>query len=140
MFRSRKPLVSISIARAGLESIFDECDQEGIFRSIEESHANVEHLGNWHTHRVNGFPTLSAGDKNTYFKTVNHEEHNTDSFYALLVVHKNRGRDPRYEVKHYFFRRGDDTVDEIPDAQVIVSRNGQQISHNARKDEVRLSI
>lgn len=167
MFRSRKPPVSISIARAGLESIFDECDQydvdetggrligsyskkrshydiqvlgvigpgpnarrsgtsffqdgeyqEGIFRSIEESHANVEHLGNWHTHHVNGFPTLSAGDKNTYVNTVNHEKHNTDFFYALLVVHKNRGREPRYEVKHYFFRRGDDTVYEIPDAQV----------------------
>lgn len=167
MFKSRKSPVSISIARAGLESIFDECDQydvdetggrligsyrkkrshydiqvlgvigpgpnarrsgtsffqdgeyqEGIFRSIEESHANVEHLGNWHTHHVNGFPTLSAGDKNTYFNTVNHEKHNTDFFYALLVVHKNRGRDPRYEVKHYFFRRGDDTVYEIPDAQV----------------------
>ena len=92
--------------------------QERVFRSIEESHPDIEHLGNWHTHHVNGYPTLSGGDKTTYFKTVNHENHNTDFFYALLVVRRNAGRDPRYEVKHYFFRRNDDTVYEIPAARV----------------------
>ena len=92
--------------------------QESVFRSIEESHPNIEHLGNWHTHHVNGYPTLSGGDKTTYFNTVNHEKHNTDFFYALLVVSKNRGGNPRYEVKHYFFRRNDDKVYEIPAAQV----------------------
>ena len=81
--------------------------QEKLFRAIEASHPDIEHLGNWHTHHVNGYPTLSGGDKTTYFKTVNHEKHNTDFFYALLVVSKNRGGNPRYEVKHFFFRRGD---------------------------------
>src|SRR5438094_287170 len=57
--------------------------QERLFRSIEESHPNIEHLGNWHTHHVNGYLTLSGGDKTTYFKIVNHEKHNTDFFYAL---------------------------------------------------------
>jgi hypothetical protein len=161
--------VSVSIAKGGLESIFDECDrydsdetggrligsyhkkglqydiqvsgvigpgpnarrsttsffqdgdyQEMIFRSIEERHPNLEHLGNWHTHHVNGYPTLSAGDKATYFKTVNHDKHNTDFFYALLVVRKNRGHGPRYDVKHYLFHRGDDAVYEIPDTAVRI--------------------
>jgi len=92
--------------------------QEQIFRSIEEDHPNIRHLGNWHTHHVNGYPTLSGGDKTTYFKTVNHEKHNTDFFYALLVVRRNHGGNPRYEVKHYFFRRNDDAIYEIPAAQV----------------------
>jgi len=106
-------------ARRSETSFFQDGEyQESIFRSIEESHPNVEHLGNWHTHHVNGFPTLSGGDKATYFKTVNHDKHNTDFFYALLVVRKNVGRDPRYDVKHYFFRRGHDTVYEVPDAHI----------------------
>ena len=108
-------------ARRSTTSFFQDGEyQETIFRSIEESHPNIEHLGNWHTHHVNGFPTLSAGDKATYFKTVNHDKHNTDFFYALLVVRKNHGRGPRYEVKHYFFHRGDDTVYEIPDRAVQI--------------------
>ncbi len=88
--------------------------QERLFRSIEASHPDIEHLGNWHTHHVNGYPTLSGGDKATYFKTVNHEKHNTDFFYALLVVGKNRGGNPRYAIKHFLFRRNDDSVYEIP--------------------------
>ena len=167
LFRSRKPIFAISIARGALESVFDECDkydadetggrllgtyrhnngrydievkgvlesgpnaqrsptyflqdgdhQEKQFRAIEASHPDIEHLGNWHTHHVNGYPTLSGGDKETYFKTVNHEKHNTDFFYALLVIGKNRGGNPRYAVKHFIFRRDDDTIYEIPEKDV----------------------
>jgi hypothetical protein len=163
LFRSKKPVFLIAIARGALESIFDECDkydadetggrllgtyrhdngrydiqvtgvlepgpnaersptyflqdgeyQEKQFRAIEASHPDIEHLGNWHTHHVNGYPTLSGGDKQTYFKTVNHEKYNTDFFYALLIVSKNPSGDPRYAVKHFMFRRGDDTIYEIP--------------------------
>jgi len=88
--------------------------QEKQFRAIEAIHPEIEHLGNWHTHHVNGLQTLSGGDKTTYFKTVNHDKHNTDFFYALLVVSKNRGGNPRYTVKHFIFRRDHDTVFEIP--------------------------
>jgi hypothetical protein len=167
MFRSKKPVVSISIATGALESIFDECDQynvdetggrligiysqkgaqydiqvlgviapgpnaqrsptsffqdgdyqEKVFRSIEERHPKIEHLGNWHTHHVNGYPTLSGGDNTTYLKIVNHEKHNTDFFYALLVVRRNPDGNPRYEIKHYLFRRHDEAVYEIPADQV----------------------
>ena len=169
MFKSKRSMVNVSIARGALESIFDECDQfdvdetggriigtyqkkdnqyelqvlgvigpgpnakrspasffqdgeyqERVFRSIEENHPEVEHLGNWHTHHVNGLATLSSGDKTTYQTTVNHHNHNTDFFYALLVVRKAPGRDRRYGIKHYFFRRNDDTAYEIPDAQVRI--------------------
>lgn len=94
--------------------------QETMFRAIEAKHPDIEHLGNWHTHHVNGYPTLSGGDKTTYFKTVNHHKHNTDFFYALLVVKKNARGNPRYDIKHFFFRRNDDTVYEIPHSQVQV--------------------
>jgi hypothetical protein len=169
MFRSKKSAVTVTIARAALEAIFDECDryqadetggrilgtyhgrgskldikvsgvigpgpnarrsstsffqdggyQEQVFRSIEARHPDVEHLGNWHTHHVNGFPTLSGGDVSTYQNIVNHRNHNTDFFYALLVVRKNGRGNPRYDVRHYFLRRNDDTVYEIPHGEVSV--------------------
>lgn len=94
--------------------------QEEVFRSIEEKHPELEHLGNWHTHHVNGYPTLSRGDEDTYFKTVNHPQHNTDFFYAVLVVRKNASGNPRYEVNHYLLLRGHDTVYEVPKSQVRV--------------------
>jgi hypothetical protein len=92
--------------------------QERLFRAIEVSHPDIEHLGNWHTHHVNGLQTLSGGDKETYFKTVNHANHNTDFFYALLVVSKSRSGNPRYAIKHFIFRRGDDAIYEIPASAV----------------------
>ncbi len=102
-------------------SLFQDGEhQEKMFRAIEAKYPDIEHLGNWHTHHVNGYPTLSGGDKTTYFKTVNHHKHNTDFFYALLVVKKNAHGDPRYDIKHFLFRRNDDTVYEIPHSKVKV--------------------
>lgn len=106
--------------RSPTSFIQDGEHQERMFRAIEAKHPNIEHLGNWHTHHVNGFPTLSNGDKDTYFKTVNHHMHNTDFFYALLVVKKNAHNNPRYDIKHFFFRRNDNTIWEIPHSQVKV--------------------
>src|ERR1700730_15426512 len=46
-------------ARRSSTSFFQDGDyQEQVFRSIEAANPEVEHLGNWHTHHVNGFPTL----------------------------------------------------------------------------------
>lgn len=94
--------------------------QEKIFRSIEERLPEIEHLGNWHTHHVNGLPSLSSGDKATYQRIVNHDKHNTDFFYALLIVRKTPGRSQRYQVKHYFFRRNTDAIYEVADEDVRV--------------------
>jgi hypothetical protein len=79
-------------------------------------------LGNWHTHHVNGLQHLSGGDIETYYRNVNHRNHNTPFFYALLVTAKHRSKDPlgRYTVKHYVFRRGDERIYELHRGQVQI--------------------
>ena len=90
--------------------------QSKVFREIEATHPDLEHLGNWHTHHVNGYPTLSDGDMNTYQRIVNHHQHNLDFFYALLVVSRGssgKGLD-RYNVRHFILFRDDPNVYAIP--------------------------
>src|SRR5712692_2504757 len=96
--------------------------QEQVFRKIETHHPAIEHLGNWHTHHVNGLQHLSDGDIETYFRTVNHRNHNAPFFYALLVTAKHRSSDPlnRYTVQHYIFRRGDERIYELRRDQVEI--------------------
>ncbi len=108
--------------RSAVSFFQDGNHQERVFRQIESSHPEIEHLGNWHTHHVNGLQTLSGGDIETYHRTVNHYNHNTPFFYALLVTAKHRTSDPlcRYIVKHYVFRRGDERVYEIPSQHVQI--------------------
>lgn len=109
-------------ARRSPTSFFQDGEyQERLFRMLEERQPNLEHLGNWHTHHVNGLGTLSSGDKTTYRATVDHHMHNTDFFYALLVTRKLRDSGRRYEIKHFFFRRNDSAIYEIPDRQVRVN-------------------
>lgn len=90
--------------------------QEMVFRKVEDHVPEIEHLGNWHTHHVNGLRHLSGGDIETYFRTVNHPKHNTDFFYALLVTEKVPGKSglQRYTFKNYLMRRNDENVYEIP--------------------------
>jgi len=96
--------------------------QERIFRKIEANYPNIEHLGNWHSHHVNGLATLSSGDIATYTRIVNHHNHNLDFFYALLVVAKNRSKikSMRYKVKHFLLRRNDAAIYEIPEHAVTI--------------------
>lgn len=104
-------------------SFFQDGDyQERVFRRIESELPDIEHLGNWHSHHVNGFPTLSGGDKATYRRIVNHPNHNTNFFYALLVTEKNRGRwkGERYRIKHFILFRNGSVEYEIPDSMVRV--------------------
>jgi len=99
--------------------------QERVFREIESSHPEIEHLGNWHSHHVNGLSTLSSGDIETYQRTVKHKKHNCPFFYALLVVGRCKTKLPqhRYLVKHYILRRNDEPVFEISPRMVeIVSQ------------------
>lgn len=110
-------------ARRSAVSFFQDGEyQEQVFRKIETDHREIEHLGNWHTHHVNGLQHLSGGDIETYNRTVNHRNHNAPFFYALLVTAKHRSSDPlnRYAVKHYFFRRGDERIYELRRDQVEI--------------------
>ena len=111
-------------ARRTSTSFFQDGDyQTEVFRRLEAQDPSIEHLGNWHTHHVNGYPTLSAGDVATYRRIVNHELHNTNFFYALLVTHRKDGRSglERYAVRHFVFFRGDDAVHEVTSVNVRVT-------------------
>ena len=127
-------------ARRSPTSFFQDGEyQEAIFRKIEAEHPDIEHLGNWHTHHVNGLNTLSSGDINTYRRVVNHEKHNTDFFYALLVVAKNNNfyDHERYSVKHFLLKRGESLVYEIPAPQVkIIKEQGIFIDEVKSIDEI----
>lgn len=108
--------------RSAVSFFQDGAHQENIFRKLEQLRPEIEHLGNWHTHHVNGLETLSQGDISTYHRIVNHHNHNTSFFYALLVTKKHRSSNPlgRYSIKHFLFRRGDGTFYEIPARNVQV--------------------
>ena len=111
-------------ARRTSASFFQDGDyQTEVFRRLEAKDPSIEHLGNWHTHHVNGYPTLSAGDVATYRRIVNHHLHNLDFFYALLVTHRNGGQTglDRYAVRHYVLFRGEEAVHEIPPTDVRIT-------------------
>ena len=113
-------------ARRSAVSFFQDGEyQEQVFRKIENHHRHIEHLGNWHTHHVNGLDRLSNGDIETYYRTVNHRNHNTSFFYALLVTTKHRSSEllRRYAVKHYIFRRDDERIYELHRDQVEIVRS-----------------
>ena len=110
-------------ARRTRTSFFQDGDyQTEVFRRIESKDPSIEHLGNWHTHHMNGYPTLSAGDVATYRRIVNHDFHNLDFFYALLVTKKNEGRVglDRYTIRHYVLFRGETEVHEVGTSDVRV--------------------
>lgn len=109
-------------SRRSATSFFQDGDyQEKIFRTLEAQHPQIEHLGNWHTHHVNGYSTLSDGDKQTYRRIVSHAKHNTNFFYALLVTERNAAASrERYTIKHFILFRDDPRVYEIPASQVRV--------------------
>lgn len=101
----------------------DGAYQTEVFRLIEAEDPMIEHLGNWHTHHVNGYPKLSGGDVATYRRIVNHELHNLDFFYALLVTARREGRSGlgRYAVRHYVLFRGDNEVYEVDPGDVKIT-------------------
>ncbi len=111
-------------ARRTRTSFFQDGDyQTEVFRRIEAEDPTIEHLGNWHTHHVNGYPNLSGGDVATYRRIVNHDLHNLDFFYALLVTSRREGRADldRYTVRHYLLFRGDEEVYEVDARNVRIT-------------------
>jgi hypothetical protein len=109
--------------------------QEKVFRSFERKDPAIEHLGNWHSHHVNGLKTLSGGDIETYKKIVNHNQHNIDLFYAMLVVAKHFEQNKRYTLKHYIFVRGDSKVYELPDSAIHIANDPAIFIDRCERDE-----
>lgn len=110
-------------ARRSRVSFFqDGAYQEQLFRGVEKRYPKIAHLGNWHTHHVNGLRTLSWGDVETYTKCVNSPNHAQDFFYALLITHGTPGHEMRYAVKHFVFvRHGGGNFVEVPANQVSLN-------------------
>ena len=112
-------------------SFFQDGDyQTEVFRRIEAQDPTIEHLGNWHTHHVNGHPSLSGGDIATYRRIVNHKLHNLDFFYALLVTARLEGQSGlgRYAVRHYVLFRGDNDVYEVDPKDVRITGRGDDLA------------
>ena len=129
-------------ARRSSSSFFQDGDyQAQVFRQLEKVHPEIEHLGNWHTHHVNGVPTLSGGDVATYQRIVNHEQHNLDFFYALLVVAREPGRESleRYRTRHYILFRGDQNIYEIAPDDIVITNEPTiwPIEHEAEATTVK---
>lgn len=126
-------------ARRSRTSLFqDGAYQERAFRALEQRHPDIEHLGNWHTHHVNGHPTLSQGDLRTYRNIVNSKKHNTDLFYALLVTRKRKDAtgDDRYAMRHYLFARGQRDDYEVPQGRIRVIDAPLLVAGDGRSDGV----
>lgn len=113
-------------ARRSNASFFqDGAHQERVFRKVERLHPEIEHLGNWHTHHVNGFASLSGGDVQTYQRIVNHPSHNTSFLYALLITNREKSHSrKRYQMKHYVLHRGDPRTYEIDRRHIEVTDEG----------------
>src|SRR6266496_3030509 len=67
--------------------------QEHLFRQLEQIDPEVEHLGTWHSHHCNGLPTLSDGDIDGYYRTVNKRAYRPEHFLASLVTRLPRNTD-----------------------------------------------
>ena len=170
MFKSRQPPVSVSIARAALDLIYDECDrynvdetggrligtyqrkgahfevsvsavigpgpnaqrsstsffqdgeyQEKVFREIESRHPAIEHLGNWHTHHVNGYPTPEQR-RHQYLPQHRQSPATQHRFFLCLTgrAEEPRRKSSRYDVRHFFLRRGDDKVHGISETDIHI--------------------
>ena len=111
-----------SATRSSVSLFQDGAHQEQVFRELERKYPSLEHLGNWHSHHVNGHPTLSQGDRDTYHRIVDHQSHNISFFYALLVTARNTKPvgDCRYQIKHFVLFRDELGEHEIPPEQVRI--------------------
>ncbi len=104
----------------------DRAEQAKKFRDLYYEDNTLNHLGNWHSHHCNGYPTLSSGDIETYTKTVNHKNHNLDMFVALLVIPGKGSK--KYDFKVFVLNRGHSKVIEIDKSDTMFFTNSTHIS------------
>jgi hypothetical protein len=95
--------------------------QEQLFRRVEMLDSDVEHLGTWHSHHCNGLQTLSQGDIEGYFRTVNKRAYRPDFFVASLVKRIPRGTHDDGWIDHFLFCRGADAYYRITDLISVVN-------------------
>ena len=108
--------------------------QEGLFRQLERLDSEIEHLGTWHSHHCNGLQTLSGGDVDGYYRTVNRPAYRPDCFLASLVTRMPTGTDDVGWIEHFLFVRGRREHHQVTDSIQIVdwpSRFAGLIDHFA---------
>ena len=94
--------------RTAVEFMPDGEYQEALFRRAEQLDPAIEHLGTWHSHHANGLQTLSPGDVEGYFRTVNKAHYRPDFFLASLVKHIPINPEGLDWIDHFLFVRGVD--------------------------------
>jgi hypothetical protein len=123
---------------------FNTCSSS--YRSIRKPKAeqldpDIEHVGTWHSHHCNGLKTLSGGDVDGYFATVNKKAYRLQYFVASLVKHV--PKDPMSEdwIDHFLFVRGDEafyhltTEIKLCDLPTAFGALTGHVSHHSPKGE-----
>lgn len=120
--------------RTAVELLPDGEYQEHLFRQVERMDPDVEHLGTWHSHHCNGLQTLSEGDIDGYFKTVNKRAYRPAYFLASLITRIPRHVDEGGWISHYLFVRGGNEYYNITESVAMVdwpSKFGALIDHES---------
>jgi hypothetical protein len=91
--------------RTAAEFMPDGEYQEALFRQVEEIDPAIEHIGSWHTHHCNGLQTLSRGDVEGYFRTVNKAHYRPNYFFASLIKHLPINPESLDWIDHFLFVR-----------------------------------
>jgi hypothetical protein len=99
--------------RTAVEFLPDGEYQERVFRQLEKQDPEIEHVGTWHTHHCNGLKTLSGGDVEGYFRTVNKPAYRPDFFVASLVTRIPAAPEERGWIEHFLFVRGSTEFHDI---------------------------
>lgn len=91
--------------------------QDDLFQILLKWDQQVEHVGSWHSHHCNGYPTLSKGDIEGYLHNVNNSNYNANIFVALLI--KSVGRNSMdYDI--FIFMRNSPSYYVIPKSTIQV--------------------
>lgn len=80
--------------------------QEALFRKAEQLDSEIEHVGTWHSHHCNGLQTLSTGDIDGYFRTVNKPHYRPDFFVTSLVKRIPHNPEEPDWIDHFLFVEG----------------------------------
>lgn len=97
-------------ARRTATSLFqDEEWQESEFRRIERKITNIDVIGSWHTHHVNGLKTLSSGDLATYNRHLTHKNWRPPFFLAILMTE--RLTPTQYSYRRFLLQKSSDMLE-----------------------------
>ena len=92
--------------------------QERLFRLVESFDPAIEHIGSWHSHHCNGFPTLSGGDIEGYLKSINDRNYRPRYFIAILIITLTKAS---VVPKYFWFSSDRGGPFEVPPSEVEIT-------------------